>query len=122
LRIRVVDTGLETYPDASVVCGQVEVDSDDAHAVLNPIVVVEVTSASTEAYDRGDKLEHYKRIPSLREVVIVSHRERLIEVIRREEDGTWSRHEARSGNDAQLTSIGCALSVEDVYRDPLATT
>jgi Uma2 family endonuclease len=119
LRIRVVDTGLETYPDASVVCGRAEIDPDDPHVVLNPIVLVEVTSPSTEAYDRGEKLRHYEHIPSLREVVIISHRERLVEVIRREDDGSWSRHEARRGS-ARLTSLGCELVVDEIYRDPLA--
>ncbi len=119
LRVRVLDTGLETYPDASVVCGAPLVDPDDPHVVLNPVVLVEVTSPSTEAYDRGDKLEHYKRIASLREVVIVSHREQLVEVIRREEDGSWSRHEARRAGVAALVSLGCELPVDEVYRDPL---
>jgi len=119
LRIRVVDTGLETYPDASVVCGRPESDPDDRHVVLNPIVVVEVTSPSTEAYDRGEKIEHYKRVPSLREIVLVSYRERLVEVIRRDEDGSWSRHEARRGGAVSLASLGCELPVDDVYRDPL---
>jgi Uma2 family endonuclease len=120
LRIRIADTGLETYPDVSVVCGRAEVDPEDAHAVLNPIVVVEVTSPSTEEYDRGDKAEHYKRIPSLREIVLVSHRERLVEVLRREEGGEWSRHEARVGETARLVSLECELRVDEVYRDPLA--
>jgi Uma2 family endonuclease len=120
LRIRVLDTGLETYPDASVVCGHAEVDPEDPHVVLNPIVVVEVTRPSAEAYDRGEKLQHYKRIASLREVVIVSHRERLVEVIRREEDGSWSRHEGRSGGTVTLTALECDLPLDEVYRDPLA--
>ena len=68
LRIRVVDTGLETYPDVTVLCGRVELDAEDRNVVCNPIVVVEVTSPSTEEYDRGEKLEHYKRIPSLQEI------------------------------------------------------
>ena len=122
LRIRVVDTGLETYPDASVICGQPEIDPDDKHAVTNPVVLVEITSPSTEDYDRGDKLAHYQRIPSLREVVFVGHREKVIEVVRREEDGSWSRHEARPGRVAKLESIGCELPVDEVYRDPLATS
>jgi Uma2 family endonuclease len=120
LRIRVVDTGLETYPDASVVCGHAELDGDDPHVVLNPVVLVEVTSPSTEGYDRGEKLEHYRRIASLHEVVLVSHREKLVEVLRRESDQSWSRHEGRSGGSVQLASIGCELRVDDVYRDPLA--
>jgi Uma2 family endonuclease len=120
LRIRVVDTGLETYPGVTVVCGHAEVDAEDRNVVVNPIVVVEVTSPSTEEYDRGEKLEHYKRIPSLREIVLVSCRERLVEVVRREDDGTWTRHEARTGGAVDLASLGCELSADDVYRDPLA--
>jgi len=120
LRVRVVETGLETYPDASVVCGHAELDADDPHAVLNPTLVVEVTSPSTEAYDRGDRVEHYKRIGALREIVLVSHREKLVEVLRREDDGSWSRHEARAGGRVQLGAIGCELGVDGVYRDPLA--
>jgi Uma2 family endonuclease len=120
LRIHVLDTGLETYPDVSVVCGHVEVDPADKHAVTNPTLLVEITSPSTEEYDRGEKLSHYKRIESLREVVIVSHREKLLEVFRRGEDGAWTRHEAGPGRGVRLQSAGCELAVDDVYRDPLA--
>jgi Uma2 family endonuclease len=120
LRIRVQDTGLETYPDVSVVCGTAEVDAEDRNVITNPVVVVEVTSRSTEEYDRGEKLEHYKRISSLQEVLFVDHREKVLEVVRREQDGTWTRHTARVGSSIELVSLGCELSVEDVYRDPLA--
>jgi Uma2 family endonuclease len=120
LRVRVLATGLETYPDVTVVCGRAEIDPEDPHVLTNPSVVVEVTSPSSEEYDRGDKLASYQRIESLREVVIVSHRERLIEVFRREEDGSFTRSEARSGGVAGVASLGVGLAVDDVYRDPLA--
>jgi Uma2 family endonuclease len=120
LRVRISDTGLETYPDVTVVCGRAEVDPEDPNAIHNPIVLVEVTSPSTEDYDRGEKVEHYKRIASLREIVIVSHRERLVEVLRREDGGAWSRHEARVGETVRLVSLGCELPVDEVYLDPLA--
>ncbi len=119
LRIRVLETGLATYPDVTVVCGQREIDSEDRNTVTNPRVLVEVLSPSSAAYDRGEKLEHYKRISSLREVLLVAHDERLIEVWRRGEDGAWSRREARSGN-LTLTSVPCTLAVDEVYRDELA--
>ncbi len=119
LRVRVLDTGLETYPDVSVVCGTAERHPADDHAVTNPVVLVEVLSPSTDAYDRGEKLRHYKAIPSLREVVLVDHRERLVEVHRREEDGAWTRHEARAGGAVRLVSLGCELAVDEVYRDGL---
>ena len=121
LRIRVVETGLETYPDITVVCGRAEIDREDRNVVTNPVVVVEVTSPSTEEYDRGEKLEHYKRIASLRELVFVSHREKTIEVVRREPDGSWTRHLTRPGGSLKLVSLECELSVDDVYRDPLAS-
>jgi Uma2 family endonuclease len=122
LRIRILATGLDTYPDVSVVCGSVERDPEDEHAILNPTLVVEVTSPSTADYDRGDKLAHYQEIPSLGEVVIVDYREKLVEVHRRESDGSWRRYEARSGAAATLASLGVELSVDAIYRDPLAST
>lgn len=122
LRIRVEESGLATYPDVSVVCGSLELDPEDSkgHTVTNPRVIVEVLSPSTEDYDRGEKLGHYKTIPSLEEVVLVAHDRREIEVVRREPDGSWSRHVARDGEDATLASLGCVLPIVDVYRDPLA--
>lgn len=83
VRIRVVETGLDTYPDLSVVCGTEQRDSEDPLALVNPIVLVEVLSPSTEEYDRGEKLEHYKQIPSLQEVVFIDHDNLRIEVVRR---------------------------------------
>lgn len=120
LRIRVLETGLATYPDVTVVCKQAELDPEDRNTVTNPTLVVEVLSPSTAAYDRGEKLENYKRIPSLREVVLVAHDEQLIEVWRRGDDGAWSRREARHGRLA-LTAVDCTLTVDDVYRDELAS-
>lgn len=123
LRVRVKATGLGTYPDVSVVCHELELDPDDPkkHTVVNPRVIVEVLSPSTEAYDRGEKLAHYKQIPTLDELVFVAHDRREIEVVRRETDGSWSRHVAQDGERARLTSIACDLPVSAVYRDPLAS-
>ncbi|KYG04190.1 hypothetical protein BE21_48175 [Sorangium cellulosum] len=120
LRVRVQATGLATYPDVSVVCSRLERDPEDTDAALNPIVLIEILSDSSEAYDRGQKLAHYRRIPSLREYVLVSQHEPRIEVFHRNEDGSWTLREARAGEGAELQAIGCTLSVDDVYRDPLA--
>jgi Uma2 family endonuclease len=116
LKIRVRATGLCTYPDVSVVCGRRELDPDSNMVVLNPVVLVEVLSKSTEAYDRGDKFENYRQIESLREYVLVSHREKLIEVQRRGENDRCLRTEARAGATARLESIKAELSVERVYK------
>jgi Uma2 family endonuclease len=113
--------GLATYPDVTVVCARAELDPDHRQTLTNPTVLVEVSSPSTATYDRGEKLSHYQRIPSLREVVLIAHDERLVEVWRRDDAGAWIRHEARSGA-IVLTSIACTLDVANVYRDELAGT
>ena len=81
VRVRVTATGLDTYPDVSVVCGQAERDAEDRNAIINPTVLVEVLSASTEEYDRA-KSDHYRQIPSLREVVLVAHDLRRMDAVR----------------------------------------
>jgi Uma2 family endonuclease len=118
LRIRVRSTSLATYPDASVICDGVQFDVSDPKrtTAVNPKVIIEVTSPSTEKYDRGEKLEHYKRIGSLKEVVFVSHRRRLIDVWRKT-TSRWSH--AEFDDIAVIISLGCSLSLTDVYFDPL---
>ncbi|WP_437987240.1 Uma2 family endonuclease [Sorangium sp. So ce117] len=120
LRVRVQATGLSTYADVSVVCGRLECDIEDKDAALNPIVLVEVLTESSEAYDRGQKFANYRRIPSLREYVLVTRHEQRIEVFHRNEDDSWTLREARAGEGAHLEAIGCVLSVDEVYRDPFA--
>jgi Uma2 family endonuclease len=115
LRVRVLDTGLATYPDVTVVCGPSARDPEDENAVTNPTLIVEVSSKSTEEYDRGDKFEHYKKIPSLAQYVIVAHNERRIDVWTRGPDGGWTRAVALSGDRANLGSVGAELDVAEVY-------
>lgn len=121
LRIRVRATGLGTYPDASVVCGEIERDPEDpkGHTVLNPTLLVEVLSPSTEDYDRGEKLEHYKQIESLRAVMVISHDTRRVAVWTREVAG-WAVKHVVDGEAANLASIDCSLPVAEIYFDPLA--
>lgn len=89
--------------------------------MTNPTVLVEVLSDSTEAYDRGEKFAHYRRIPSLREYVLVGQAKPLIEVFRKNEASQWVLvAEAGAGEQAALESIGCVLKVDEVYTDPLA--
>jgi Uma2 family endonuclease len=122
LRIRATKTGLATYPDVGVICGKLELDPEDRrqHTAVNPTVLVEVLSPTTEAYDRGEKLAHYQTIESLAEVVLVAHDRKQVEVVRREADGSWSRHVAGVGGVARLESLDAGLDVDEVYRDPLA--
>ncbi len=117
--VRVLATDLGTYPNLSVACGRIETDPANANALTNPVVLVEVLSEGTEAYDRGEKFAHYRRIPSLREYVLVSQQRRRIEVFRRNEDDTWTLHEAGPGQAVKVASIGCELAVDEVYRSAL---
>jgi len=119
LRIRIVAIDLATYPDASVVCGRLETAPDDPNAAINPTLLVEVLSESTEAYDRGAKAAHYRRIPSLKEYVLVAQDEPRIEVYRRNDRGGWELHEARSGAQLRLESVGVELDVDAVYENPV---
>jgi Uma2 family endonuclease len=121
VRVRVVETGRATYPDVSVVCGKIERDREDKDSVVNPVVIVEVLSDTTEASDRGDKFAHYRRIPSLRHYVLVSQHEPRIESYARAEDGEWRFREAGPGGAVRLEAIDCQLSVDAVYADPLAS-
>ena len=116
MRVRVRKAGLCTYPDVTVVCGPREPDPEDVNTVTNPIVLVEITSKSTEKYDRGEKFDHYKQIRSLREYVLVSQRERAIEVRRRTASGWWTSHVARAGEKAVLKSVDVTLNVDAIYR------
>jgi Uma2 family endonuclease len=122
VKVRIEATGLSTYPDVSVVCGKLETAAEDPNAVTNPVLIVEVLSDATEAYDRGEKAAHYRRIPSLREYVLVSQKTQLIEVHRKNERGNWELvAEAGKGARAELTSVGAVLEVDAIYRNPLAS-
>lgn len=119
LRVRVLATGLATYPDVTVVCGPLERDPASHVTVVNPRLVVEVLSNATEEYDRGEKLAHYRQMPSLMECLLVSHRERRLESWRRDPDGSWSHHSAGPGETLMLGTLGCRLVVDDIYRGGL---
>lgn len=119
LRLRVIETDRSTYADVVVICGKVEHPFDDPTAVTNPVVIVEVLSDSTEASDRGEKFMHYRRIPSLREYVLISQRAPRIEVFHREGE-SWILTDAVTGGAVQLPSLGIPLGVDAVYRDPAA--
>ena len=117
LKVRIEATGLSTFPDVSVVCGEREFARLDRNAITNPTLLIEVTSKSTEDYDRGEKLEHYKRIPSLEAVVIVSHREPRMEVWSRASNSEhWIKREASAGESAVIPALGCALSVDTTWQ------
>jgi Uma2 family endonuclease len=105
-----------SYPDVAVVCGEVETADDDPNAIINPRVLVEVLSDSTETWDRGGKFRRYRRFESLRDYVLVSQHERCIEVYSRDEGGEWRLREATEGGSVLLASLGGSIEVDRVYR------
>jgi Uma2 family endonuclease len=115
LRVRVPATGLATYPDVTVICGDLERDADDPNAAINPTLLVEVLSPATESYDRGEKWAHYRTIPSLREYLLVSHRERRIERWWRTGADDWERQSAGRGGGLHLAALGIDLEVDRLY-------
>jgi Uma2 family endonuclease len=114
LRVRVAATGLATYPDVTVVCGERQTDPESRTTVINPRAIVEVVSPSTELYDRGEKFEHYQQIEALEVVVFVSQSEPHIDVWSRRE-GQWQQSTYRRGDIAELGALGCSLEVDTVY-------
>jgi len=115
MRVRTSPTGLYTYPDVVAVCGEPRFLDEEFDTLLNPTLIVEVLSPSTQNYDRGDKFEHYKAIDSLKEYVIVSQHEILVEqFVKRGKK--WMRTEYRDlAEIIVLESIGCALPLRQVY-------
>ncbi|MCL4246909.1 MAG: Uma2 family endonuclease [Anaerolineae bacterium] len=111
-------SGLYTYPDISVVCGERQFNDDKPRTLLNPMVIVEVLSPSTESYDRGDKFHHYRSIPTFQEYVLISSTRQQIEHWARQADDSWRITVLDSADGAlELTSIGCKLTLADVYVD-----
>lgn len=118
LRIKVESADLYTYPDASIVCGELKMDSDLPNTVLNPTVLVEVLSDSTERYDRGQKSAFYRTIPSLQALVLISQDRPLVECFTRHLSGGWLLTDARQ-LDASLVlePIGISIPLSELYRN-----
>lgn len=115
MRVKVPATGLYTYPDAVVFCGKADLDDETRDTLLNPRVLVEVLSESSEAYDRGKKFEQYRSIPSFTEYLLVAQDHVLIEHFSRQADNSWVLREARAGGKIELASIDCVLEVDEIY-------
>lgn len=104
------------YPDAAVLCGRVERYPDTTDVVTNPTLLVEVLSDGTEKFDRGDKFEGYRSIPSLRHYLMVSSRHVLVEHYARAEDDGWLLRPYRAGETLRVPELGIALEVDELYR------
>ena len=117
-RVHVLATGLDTYPDVTVICGELVRSTDDPRATTNPTLIVEVLSPSTETYDRGAKWRHYQRIPSLREYLLVSSEEPRVERFFLGDDGVWRyRLTTHSEESVTLGALDVTLPLAEIYAD-----
>ncbi len=116
MRLKISVTGLYTYPDISVVCGQPQLEDSHQDTLLNPMLLIEVLSPSSENYDRGKKFQHYRTLDSLQEYLLISQDSPRIEHYRRQEKDQWLLSETTRLEDSiALPSIGCQLLLADVY-------
>ncbi|HKP52795.1 MAG TPA: Uma2 family endonuclease [Chloroflexia bacterium] len=118
MRVKVSPSGLYTYPDVVAVWGEPQLEDRQIDTLVNPTVIIEVLSPSTEAHDRGEKFAQYRKLESLVEYVLVAQdKVRVEHYVRQGDEGThWVLTEI-SGQDGtlQLGSIGCAISLSDIY-------
>jgi len=116
LRVKVQVSGLYTYPDVVVVCGDLQFDDDHQDTILNPILIIEVLSESTKDYDRGEKFVQYRKIPSFVEYVLVAQDECHVEHFVKQAHGGWLLSETNRLEDTlPLSSIECTLPLREVY-------
>jgi len=116
MRVRIGNAERYVYPDIVATCGREEFEDDQQDVLLNPLLILEVLSPSTEAYDRGNKFRDYQTIPSLREYVLVSQDRRCFEVYRKQPDGRWLVELLSSlPLTLRLESIDCVLAEAEVY-------
>jgi Uma2 family endonuclease len=116
LRVKIQKSGRYTYPDVSVVCGRLELATAQRDTLLNPRVLIEVLSESTKDYDRGEKFEQYRSIPSFAEYVLVAQDRHHVEHYARQKDGRWLLEETDAVADAVvLESIDCRLALTEIY-------
>ncbi len=106
-----------TYPDASIVCGEVEFYNDRTDTITNPIVIFEILSKSTEAYDRGKKFDSYRLLPSLREYVLINQNEMHVEHFYKSEKGQWVFRDYRDEESLNLLSIDSKVAIADFYQN-----
>jgi len=118
MRLKIQTTGLYTYPDVMIVCGEEFFSDEKEDILLNPTVIIEVLSDSTESYDRGTKFENYRTLDSLKEYILISQKRKKMERFFRNAQGYWQMTESDEENpQLHLDAAGCELRIEDVYEN-----
>lgn len=116
MRVKMPQTGLYTYPDITIVCGHEQFEDTKEDTLLNPTIIIEVLSPSTEKYDRGRKFQHYRSLLSLREYVLISQNSYRVERFARQTDNTWVFSEAIGREDMlELQAVQAVLKLSEVY-------
>lgn len=117
LKVRLETLNRTYYPDASVGCEEPSFSQKDPHALINPILIVEVLSASNQSFDRGIKFHHYRQLDSLKEYLLISQTEVMVDVFSRQEEEVWKTRTIR-GWDAslELASLGCSIPLRNLYQ------
>jgi Uma2 family endonuclease len=116
MRINILRTGLNTYPDVAVVCGQSQFTDATRDTITNPVVIIEVLSPSTERYDRGMKFQNYRTIDTLQDYILIAQDQFYIEHYIRQQHGQWLLQEtANLDEEIHIQSIECTLRLEDIY-------
>ena len=115
-KVRTSPSGLFAYPDLSVVCGEPEFHDETRDVLVNPTVLVEVLSPSTEAFDRGRKFAHYQHLVSLTDYLLIAQDEARIDHYTRQADDRWLLTiAAEIGARVHIASLDCTLFLSQVY-------
>lgn len=117
MRVKVQEINKYTYPDIVIVCGDLELEDQEFDTLLNPIVIMEILSNSTELYDRGKKFTHYRLIPSLQEYILISQYHCQVEKFVRGDDGIWRLFDPYTDMEKKIKieAIDCELQLADIY-------
>ena len=118
LRIHSIANSLYTYPDLSIICDDIQTIGRSKNTVTNPSVLIEVLSKTTQDYDHGAKFKLYRDIESLKEYILISSLETLVEKYNQQADGSWVLHEYKNEADTfTITTIDLLITVKDLYRN-----
>ena len=116
MRVKIASPVKYTYPDIVAVCGEEFFEDENEDTLLNPMLIIEVLSKSTEGYDRGEKFEYYQTIESFSEYVLITQEPFRVEQFVRREQNVWTYFEFRSSDEVvKLNSIECELILRDIY-------
>ena len=116
MRVKVLRTGLNTYPDVVVICGQPQFTDAIRDTITNPTIIIEILSPSTERYDRGMKFQNYRTIGTLHDYILIAQDHHHIEHYIRQENDRWMLQEVTNlDEEIHIQSIECILRLEDIY-------